>query len=114
MKRALGDVLPLHVFIRQRQVIHIYRNLLKATKGLQDAVLRQELQLQIRNDFRRNKDVKDTQLIKSLLQEANSSLKTLHGMVASIRTGPKSVGSWLDQSENDDKRGRVGEGWPWS
>eukprot|EP01039_Chlorochromonas_danica_P005743 gene5743-6327_t len=113
-KRVFRDVLPLHVFVRRRQITSLYRSLLKASRQLLDSSLKAEIRSQIRADFQRHKTVTDVIVIKSLIQEGNQSLKTLQGMISSVRKGSTATaGSWLDHSDEEDRRGRIGEGWPW-
>lgn len=129
MVRILKNTLPLQVFIRRAQVTSAYRNLLRAARHCQDPSLRKDITQQIRVEFQRNKDIQDNTLIRSCIQDATKSLKKVQDLVgvapnsagnsgsvavASKRTVKNETGgSWLEVQDEEDKRGRVGEGWPW-
>jgi hypothetical protein len=128
MSRRLGEVLPLQVFIRQRQVTNMFRSLLRAARHNPDHALRLDLKKQVRDEFRRHRETKDSMVVRSLLQEAQRSLKMLQDMRTTpstdvvvipntpsngMKSKPGGSGSWLEGGDEEDKRGRVGEGWPW-
>jgi len=75
MSKFRKDILPLHVFIRRRQILSSYRNLLKATRPCEDPDLRKDVFNQIRTEFQRNKDLQDKVVIKQCIQQASRSLK---------------------------------------
>jgi hypothetical protein len=131
MVRILKNTLPLQVFIRRAQVTSAYRQLLRAARYCQDPALRKDITEQIRVEFQRNRDIQDNALIRSCIQDATKSLKKVEDLVgiskgqsaqqgsvevvASKRTVKSETGgSWLEVEDEEDKRGRVGEGWPWS
>ncbi|RYH13883.1 LYR motif-containing protein [archaeon] len=115
-KRILGETLPLRFFIRRKQVLSLYRNLIRNATRVHDESVQRDIISQIRTDFRRNAHVQDSLVIKSLIQEGNSNLKILQGMAYkdSKAHSIRAQGSWIEQEDPVDKRGRVGEGWPWS
>ncbi len=133
MVRILKNTLPLQVFIRRAQVTSVYRQLLRAARHCKDPELRLDITQQIRVEFQRNKDIEDNTLIRTCIQDATKSLKKVQDLVGtystlpsakSIQQGNNSVaskrtvkneasGSWLEVQDEEDKRGRVGEGWPW-
>lgn len=118
----LGPTLPLRVFIRRQQVLHLYRNLLKAAKRVDDASLRDSLHLEIRNEFVHSKDLKDNSAIKTALVTGQRSLGRLEDLCSSSKASTAKNGkhvsdrnsnSWMNTSDDSDVRGRVGTGWPW-
>ena len=91
-------------FIRKAQTISLYRKMLKTCRPCLDLNLRNEIESQIKTEFRRNKNAADPFQIKSLMQEGFQSLKRIEDLCNS-KSGVK------DKTENPEKP--VGEGWPW-
>ncbi len=85
--------------------------MLRSTSKINDNnELKEQLNLQIKNEFKSKKDLSDPVAIKSLLTEGYRNLKKLEEL------GPikaYSSDSWINIQDEEDKRGRVGEGWPW-
>ena len=116
----------------------LYRKFLRAALCVADVDLQSGLKTQIKQDFRRCSALKDKVAIKSCLIDAERQLNTLNtmtvtatvgnkvrhddaagagrrsGNLSSQKKGESDGGSWLDDSDLEDKRGRVGEGWPWN
>ena len=116
------DALPLHVFIRQRQVIHMYRKSLKAIKKVVPETVRGDLLAEIQREYRKCATIQDSMTVKSLIVHGERSLKQIKDMAqiesaVAVRVGTfdKEIDadSWLNQSDEHDQRGRVGTGWPW-
>jgi len=130
MAKLRKDILPLHVFIRRRQVISAYRNLLKAAKPCKDDALKNDVINQVRTEFQRNKSLENKDTIKQCIQQATRSLRQVeeicnpqkHAPIVadenSFKTNEAAVTkkdeSWINVKDSIDVRGRIGEGWPWS
>jgi hypothetical protein len=115
-----SNALPLKLFIQRSQVRKLFRDLFKATRTCQDPQLKQELRHYIRTDFRKNKNIEGNALIKSHIQEGLQSLKKVQDLCEStIKKRIPEIHertSWLEEGEGEpenEKRGRVGVGWPW-
>lgn len=134
--RRLGETLPLQVFIRRAQVVKSYRDIMRAARKCEDQSLRNDILSEIRSEYARNKHVSDVGMIKQHLQVASKELKKVRDLCDSIRLSnapaaqssaaesyPTNVRidkhmrhpgpSWIDTKDEEDPRGRVGEGWPW-
>lgn len=116
-KRRFDSVLPLQVFIQRTQVRQLFRSLLKATRSCSDPQLKAELRQHIVSDFRKNQHLQDNHAIRSLIQEGLRSVKKVQDISEATRPKPppefSEQKSWLEEGDEDDKRGRIGEGWPW-
>lgn len=111
MKSRLPDsILPLHHFIRKSQSINLFRNMLREARKLKEDHLRDTISQEIVSSFRRNKMVEDPISINGYLTEGYKHLKELKAMNNGIS---KETDSWMNYSEEDDIRGRVGMAWPW-
>ena len=88
----------------------LFRSMLRAAGRVDDPALRLSLRVQIGSEFRQNRDLKDPMSVKSTLQEASRQLKQIEAM--SKGSEAFEADSWINQSEPDDERGRVGKGWP--
>ena len=91
-------------------MVVLFRSMLRAANRVDDVALRSNLRGQISSEFRQNRDLKDPVSVKSTLQEAMRQLKQLEAM--GTGAGAYDADSWINQSEPDDERGRVGKGWP--
>ncbi len=114
--RRFQNVLPLEVFIRRGQVKSAYRQLFRATRTCADLDLQREIQQHIRDGFRRNLHVSESHLIKPLIKEALTHIqmvKDLCGASVKQHVEVSDRESWLEEKDEVDTRGRVGEGWPW-
>mmetsp|Transcript_24737 Transcript_24737/g.41242 ORF Transcript_24737/g.41242 Transcript_24737/m.41242 type:complete len:120 (+) Transcript_24737:16-375(+) len=115
----LGQTLPLHIFIRRRQVVHLYRHLLKACKNVDDSSVKSDLIDEIKLEFHTNKELEEKIAIKNAITQGNRSLTQLNDMIGGQNRvyGSNAIAgesSWLDTNDCDDERGRVGTDWPWS
>ena len=101
----------LQYFIRQRQVKSLYRQFLKAAKDIPDVDVKKSVLIQIELEFRKNILISDKSTVATLFKDANRSLDSIRDL-----SRPKSTfsSSWLNNADEEDKRGRVGTGWPWS
>jgi hypothetical protein len=110
-KIKLDNVLPLKHFIRQQGVVKLYRDFLRAARYVAPADARAEIDRQIKFEFRKNQSLTDVIVVKSLITEAHRNLKLVVAMNPKSHQHDKDA--WINSSTEDDKRGRVGEGWPW-
>lgn len=119
MSRRVGrfqNVLPLEVFIRRFQVRSAYRQLFRATRGCSDKDLQNEILQHIKDGFRRNAHLSDSFVIKPMIKEALSNvqrIKDLCGVSSRQHVEISERASWLEEKDEVDPRGRVGDGWPW-
>lgn len=81
-KLKIDNVLPLKHFIRQQGVVKLYKDFLRACRGVVPPDARRELEMQIKFEFRRNKVISDVIVIKSLMTEGRRSLKIVQAMGA--------------------------------
>jgi hypothetical protein len=109
---------------------------MRAARKCEDQSLRNDILSEIRSEYARNKHVSDVGMIKQHLQVASKELKKVRDLCDSIRLSnapaaqssaaesyPTNVRidkhmrhpgpSWIDTKDEEDPRGRVGEGWPW-
>jgi hypothetical protein len=96
MKRKLENVLSLQYFIHRQRVINLFRSMLRLSSKIKTNEMKIETKIQIRNEFQKNKMVKDQLAIKSLLMEGDRQLKYLTSITTNIDSGKL-----------------VGKGWPW-
>jgi len=115
MSRRLKDTLPLGVFIKRQQVLRLFRAMQKAARDVADKNLSVDLRVQIREEFKKSKQVKDPMATKSLIQEANRHLTKLKSMSSSGLSSDKlALNSWAQSSSDpEDEKGRVGTEFPW-
>ncbi len=83
--------------------------MLRACRVL-DKDVRNDVEKQIKYEFRKNQHIKDTIVIKSLLTEGRNIYKQLAAMNPNKQIDDD---SWINSGDESDKRGRVGSGWPW-
>ena len=102
----------LQYFIRQRQIKSLYRKFLKAVKDVSDIDLKKSVRGQIELEFRKNILITDKSTIATLFKEASRSLDSIRDLSRPKSTASSS--SWMNTSDEEDKRGRVGTGWPWN
>lgn len=115
-RRKFVDVLPLQVFVQRSQVKKAYRDLLKATRPCIDPILKNEIREHIRESFRRNQHLENQHAIKPLIQEALSSVRIVQDLCIGQSKPHIDISqrqSWLEEKDDIDERGRMGDGWPW-
>lgn len=110
----LGKTLPLHVFVRRQQVLRLYRDMLKSARSIEDVLLKQSLKAQIKTEFRIGAALVDNNATKTAIAHGQRCLVQLDELSGRKRDSRKTEGSWLDTKDEQDVRGRVGSGWPWS
>ncbi|GAA5892223.1 hypothetical protein JCM6882_003615 [Rhodosporidiobolus microsporus] len=93
---ANKPALPLDYFINRANALSLYRQFVRATRGLGDLTARWETAQFVRGDFERYKDVVDSEKAKTLLALGNRQLKQLN-----------STGSLIG-GQGDKWRGRKG------
>lgn len=104
----LSHALPLKHFIRRQQSIQLYRNFMRALRDI-DPDMRASIKNEIQIEFRINVKISNELTIKMLLANGRRSLKQL----IDLRVSNLDEDSWISVKDSDDKRGRVGTGWPW-
>jgi hypothetical protein len=110
IKKITQEVLPLKIFIRKAQVVDVYRALLRSTRHIDDSFVQVDLRKQIVSGFKDNKNLQGEANIAQAIREANGHLSMLKDM-GKKRENAKD--SWINNSVEDDERGRPGSGWPW-
>ena len=106
-------------------MLRLYRQLLKTARRIEDATLKNDIHLEIKTEFAKNKGLESNVLIKTAIVSAQRSLTQLEDLsggnkkFSTVETNPPpsstktTDNSWLNSSDKDDIRGRVGTGWPW-
>mmetsp|Transcript_43828 Transcript_43828/g.105724 ORF Transcript_43828/g.105724 Transcript_43828/m.105724 type:complete len:187 (+) Transcript_43828:50-610(+) len=107
-----GNVPSYKEFVHKFTVVTLYRDFLKAVNLMPHN--RQELANQVKMEFRANQllDINDTFQVQRALTDGKRRFQELQEM-----TGYKKqldADSWLNIQDEQDPRGRVGEGWPWN
>ena len=110
MRRLGKNVLPLKIFVRQGQVLSLYRSLLRGTRYIDDSFVQKDLRDQIISGFKKNRTLEGDMQIAQAIKEANSHLSLLQDM---SKRRDMTDESWIRSSSDGDERGRVGSGWPW-
>lgn len=107
-KFAGKEMLSLKSFIVRANVLSQYRAMLRVLGGYAPGE-KMRLQQQVRHGFEQHRAETDSAAIGYLLSKGEEQLKFLRGGNKSMTA----TDSWVGQGTEDDKRGRVGEGWPW-
>ncbi|KAI3427060.1 hypothetical protein D9Q98_007000 [Chlorella vulgaris] len=68
-------------FILRTEVLHLYRRLLRMSKGAHDAAARDELRGEIRRQFELQRPQKDQHTVRFLLSDGRLKLKQLGEML---------------------------------
>ena len=124
-RKVLGTALPLQAFVRRQQVLRLFRALQRGAKDLEVQSLAVHVREQIRFEFRNNGSLKDSVTLRNLIKDGQRQLAKLlsMGKKAAVSSSSSSLhqDGWLGsggdgsagESLDEDKRGRVGKGWPW-
>lgn len=118
-KRKLNNVLPLNYFIHKQKVIRLFRNMLKETNKITNKTLNYDIKLQIKNEFNKNKLIKDNLSIKSLISEGYKQYELLKDISGKYVIKPSSSSSSTPTSSSPTSSTSstpskvVGKGWPW-
>lgn len=83
--RLPTSVLSLKRFLLRRQVLSLYRDILRTIRSVSDAQHRQQLRDWARNDFKVNKHHGDEDTIRMLLLQGRRSLEELKGILYRTR-----------------------------
>ena len=96
-------------FVHRFTVVRLYRNFLKAIRKLPHN--QEDLRAQVQREFGVNKKDANPFNVKRALAEGQRKYAELQDF-----TGAKdaSEDSWINTKDEQDPRGRVGAGWPWS
>lgn len=126
MSGRFKDAMPLQVFIRRKQVLDLYRRLLRGSIRA-DAVIeggnlgshkQGDLYGRVRSEYRTYSNIVDSGTISILITEGMRHAEHIESMAPLATTKESAApadadGSWLNSGDDDDKRGRVGDRWPW-
>ena len=77
---------------------------------------RESIKEEVRNGFKVNMSLTEKISINACIKEADTNLRMIRELADgdNARDGNgDGDGSWLDNSDDEDQRGRVGTGWPW-
>ena len=109
------DTLPFHFFIRKQQSRELYRSLVRLCNKIQDKDIHRDVLYQIRQSYKLHKNVKDVGELRSLIAEGNRYKQQIASMANTTSSSDNKTGdvSWMDTDDPEDRRGRVGTGWPW-
>lgn len=72
----------------------------------------QDVAAETRRQFKASRDETDPLKIQMLVADATNHLEAMQGSTRGAGSSGDG-GSWLDIHDPEDKRGRVGEGFPW-
>ncbi len=118
--RLAAPALGLKEFMRRSQVIQQYRCFLRALRayGRREPTTAAELREQVCRAFRRHRDEADASLVRVLLRDGERQLAQVRALAAPGGEGGDAraahgADSWINNSDPDDVRGRVGAQWPW-
>ena len=106
-------------FIRQQQVVSLYRSLLVEARKISNPDVSRGIRDQIKQEFRQHQYTVDSAFIKTALVEGNRSLKQIKSMFGTdfstpISNPPSSnIPSERDVANDTESDMRVGHGWPW-
>jgi myo-inositol-1-phosphate synthase len=108
MKRRINltNTLSLQHFIIRGQVLKSYRNLMKVAWKIPDEKQKRDVVTQVRIEYKKFKDLKDTGVVKQLLREATKQVSRIDSLYNDNARIPTATN--VTQPEKP-----VGEGWPW-
>ena len=99
--RILHDALDLRSFMRRRQTLKLFRDLLRASPDPQTRA-------QIRDAFESHRGATDPLSIRALLMDGRKTLDVLTSAKV-----PDSGRHSTHPSVSEEHSGRIGQGWPW-
>lgn len=67
-RNFLKDTLPLHLFVKRQQVLRLFRKLLKSANKINEENLKIDVKNEIKNEFRKHKNILDNVAIRNSLQ----------------------------------------------
>lgn len=105
-----GNVPSYKEFVHKFTVVTLYRDFLKGVHRMPHN--RQELAQQVKMEFRANQHDHDPFQVQRALADGKRRFQELQEMTGYKKS--MDADSWLSIKDEEDPRGRVGEGWPWS
>ena len=103
--------------MRRQKILGLYRSMMKAAKKMESSDMQESIRIEVRNGFKVNMSLVEKISINACIKEAETSLRTIKGLAKEDNDEDDGSmdqnGSWLDNSDEDDQRGRLGTGWPW-
>jgi Arc/MetJ family transcription regulator len=102
-------------FVHRFTVVRLYRNFLKTIRNLPRHT-QDDLRAQVQREFGVHKKDTNPFNIKRALAEGHRNYAELQDLSGANKNNPSSQedDSWINTKDEQDPRGRVGEGWPWS
>lgn len=106
---STDDIPSYKEFVHRFTVLSLYRNFLKEVKIMPHNQV--DLREQIQREFKANRTVTDPFNVQRALAEGKRRFQELQEFTGSDN---KYEGeSWLNTPDEEDRRGRLGSGWPW-
>ncbi|CAN0126120.1 unnamed protein product [Ectocarpus fasciculatus] len=108
----VGGALGLKEFMHRARVLDLYRGILKRARALEDKDVADEARRQFKSSLGETDPLK----VQMMVADATNHLEAMQGSTRGAGSGAAGGGggdSWLDIHDPEDKRGRVGEGFPW-
>ena len=104
----LSDALDFRTFMRRKQTLKLFRDLLRASPDMQTRA-------QIRASFESHRSVSDPLSLRALMMDGKRTLDVLNATKVHRLSGPSSGSrnASADAVASGEKDRRVGEGWPW-
>ena len=100
-------------FVHRFTVLSLYRNYFKTLRRSK-VHNEDELQQQIRHEFKAHSQDTDPFNIQRALQEGQRRLEELQDFTGQNHSKyDQDIQSWINIDDKEDPRGRVGQGWPW-
>mmetsp|Transcript_131698 Transcript_131698/g.380921 ORF Transcript_131698/g.380921 Transcript_131698/m.380921 type:complete len:170 (+) Transcript_131698:193-702(+) len=104
-----GDIPSYKEFVHRFTVLSLYRSFLKEIKMMPHN--QDDLREQVQKEFKSSKTVTDPFNVQRGIAEGKRRLAELQEFTGS--NNKYDGDSWLNTPDEEDKRGRVGTGWPW-
>ncbi|CAM9844495.1 unnamed protein product [Ectocarpus sp. 4 AP-2014] len=106
----VGGTLGLKEFMHRSRVLELYRGILKRARALEDKDVADEARRQFKSCLGETDHLK----VQMMVADATNHLEAMQGSTRGAGSGGGGDGdSWLDIHDPEDKRGRVGESFPW-